>query len=110
MAEDLYDSSELIELRKADNQTEGYTTILNLIEFPKGVELERLEVLYPTREDYDKSLAWSAQLLKRGTPVPAVDLVISAIAVRLGLRLVTLDRHFQEIKAVVSELNVRTKH
>jgi hypothetical protein len=37
VAENLYDSSDLIELRKAGGQAEGYTTILNLIEFPKGV-------------------------------------------------------------------------
>jgi tRNA(fMet)-specific endonuclease VapC len=54
-------------------------------------------------------LLWSAQLLKRGTPVPVVDLVISAISVRLGLQLVTRDRHFKHIKSAVSELNVRTK-
>jgi hypothetical protein len=110
VAENLYDSSELIELRRAGDQAEGYTTILNLIEFPKGVELVGLRILYPTKEDYDRSLVWSAELLKRGTPVPAVDLVISAISVRLGLQLVTRDRHFKEVKSAVTELNLRTKH
>lgn len=108
MAENLYDSSELIELRKAGDEAEGYTTILNLIEFPIGVDLKRLRTLYPTREDFDNALLWSAQLLKRGTPVPAIDLVISAISVRLGLQLVTRDRHFKEIKLAVRELNLRT--
>jgi len=110
VAENLYDSSELIELRETDDQAEGYTTILNLIEFPKGVESEQLKILYPTKEDYDKSLVWSAQMLRRGTPVPAVDLVICAISVRLGLQLVTRDRHFKEIKSAVTELNLRTRH
>ena len=110
MAEDLYDSSELIELRKAGIRAEGYTTVLNLIEFPKGVELEGLRTLYPTKEDYDNALVWSAQLLKRGTPVPAVDLVIAAISVRLGLHIVTRDRHFKNIKYTVRELNIRTRH
>ena len=110
MAENLYDSSELIELRKAGDETEGYTTILNLIEFPKGVELGRLKTLYPTKEDFDNALVWSAQLLRRGTPVPAIDLVISAISVRLGLQLVTRDRHFKHIKSAVRELNIRTGH
>jgi tRNA(fMet)-specific endonuclease VapC len=110
VAENLYDSSELIELIKAGNEAEGYTTILNLIEFPKGVELRRLKTLYPTREDYDNALVWSAQLLKRGTPVPAIDLVISAISVRLGLQLVTRDRHFKHIKSAVRELDIRAGH
>jgi hypothetical protein len=110
VAENLYDSSELIELRKAGDEAEGYTTILNLIEFPKGAELRRLKTLYPTREDFDNALVWSAQLLKQGTPVPAIDLVISAISVRLGLQLVTRDRHFKHIKSAARELNIRTGH
>jgi predicted nucleic acid-binding protein len=110
VAEGLYDSSELIELRKSKVEAEGYTTILNLIEFPKGVELGRLKTLYPTREDFDNALIWSAQLLKRGPPVPAIDLVISALSVRLGLQLVTRDRHFKHIKSIVHDLNMRTEH
>ncbi len=110
MAENLYDSSELIELRKAGDQAEGFTTILNLIEFPKGVELRGPKTLYPTREDYDNALVWSAQLLKRGTPVPAIDLIISAISVRLGLQLVTRDLHFKQIKSAVGQVNIRTGH
>jgi tRNA(fMet)-specific endonuclease VapC len=110
VAENLYDSSELIELRKAGDQAEGYTTILNLIEFPKGVELRRLKTLYPTKEDYDNALVWSAEMLRRGTPVPAIDLLISAISVRLGLQLVTRDRHFKHIKSFVHELSIRTGH
>lgn len=107
MAENLYDSSQLIELRKTGNQAEGYTTVLNLVEFPKAVELEHLKVLYPTKEDYDNAVVWSARLLKQGTPVPAIDLVVSAISVRLGLQVVTRDRHFKRIKSAVRELNLR---
>ena len=109
MAENLYDSSELIELRRAGVQAEGYTTILNLIEFPKGVELGQLKTLYPTKEDYDNALVWSAELLKRGTPVPAIDLVISAISVRLRLQLVSRDRHFRHVKSAAKELLHRTE-
>ena len=108
MAENLYDSSELIELRRSDGQPAGYTTILNLIQFPKAVELIQLKTLYPTKEDYDNALVWSAELLERGTPVPAIDLVISAISVRLGLRLVTRDRHFRHVRSVAKELILRT--
>jgi tRNA(fMet)-specific endonuclease VapC len=109
MEENLYDSSELIELRRAGVQAEGFTTILNLIEFPKAVELIRLGILYPTREDFDNALLWSAEMLKQGTPVPALDLVISAITVRLGLQLVTRDQHFKVIRAVVKDLRVQVK-
>jgi len=109
MAENLYDSSELIELIKSGHQPEGYTTILNLIEFPKGVTLAKLKALYPMREDYDNALTWSAELLRLGTPVPALDLIISAVAVRLNLQLVTRDQHFKRIKSSVKELILRTE-
>ena len=109
MAENLYDSSELIEIRKAGREAEGYTTVLNLIEFPKGVELTGLRILYPTREDYDSALVWSAEMLKRGTPVPATDLIVCAICVRYGLQLVTRDHHFRQIKAAVRELGLEIR-
>lgn len=109
MEENLYDSSELIEIRKAGDEAEGYTTILNLIEFPKGAELRRLRILYPTRGDYDKALIWSAKLLQRGTPVPGTDLIVSAVSVRLGLQLVTRDQHFRVIKSAVKELRLQVK-
>ncbi len=86
-----------------------FTTILNLIEFPKAVELTRLGILYPTREDYDNALIWSAVMLKQGTPVPATDLVIAAVSVRLGLQLVTKDQHFKAIRAAVKELKAQLK-
>lgn len=108
MEESIFDTSELIELRKSgDLNTEGYTTILNLIEFPKGVEFERLEVLYPTRDDCDRAFVWSAQLLELGKPVPATDLILSAISVRTGLELVTRDAHFKTIKMVARELRLQ---
>lgn len=110
MAESIFDTSELIELRKSgDRDVEGYTTILNLIEFPKGVELERLKVLYPTREDCDTALLWSAKLLELGKPVPATDLMLSAISARVGLELITRDSHFKIIQSVARELKILVK-
>jgi len=74
---------------------------------PKGVELDNLEVLYPTKEDLDNALFWSASLLQRGKPVPAIDLIISAISVRLGLNIITRDHHFATIKALVPHLKIQ---
>ncbi len=111
MEESLFDTSELIELRKSGNlDAEGYTTILNLIEFPKGVEFERLTVLYPTRDDCDRALIWSAKLLELGKPVPVTDLILSAITTRAGLKLVSRDAHFITIKMVADELRLRMTH
>jgi hypothetical protein len=111
MEESILDTSELIELRKSGElQAEGYTTILNLIEFPKGVEFERLKVLYPTREDYDSALIWSAKLLELGKAVPATDLIMSAISTRTGLELMTRDAHFKTIRVVAKELRLQISH
>lgn len=111
MAESIFDTSELIELRKSGGlDAEGYTTILNLIEFPKGVEFERLKVLYPTRDDCDSALIWSSKLLELGKPVPATDLILSAVSARTGLELVTRDTHFKTIKRVAKELRLRINH
>ncbi len=108
MEESIFDTSELIELRKSGKlDVEGYTTILNLIEFPKGVEFERLEVLYPTRDDCDSAFIWSAKLLEMGKPVPATDLILSAISTRTGLELITRDAHFKTIRTVAKELRVQ---
>jgi len=111
MEENIFDTSELIELRRSgDLNAEGYTTILNLIEFPKGIEFERLEVLYPTRDDCDRALVWSAKLLELGKPVPATDLILSAISTRTGLELVTRDAHFKTIRLVAKELRLQINH
>ena len=108
MEESIFDTSELIELRKSgDLDVEGYTTILNLIEFPKSVEFERLKVLYPTRDDCDCALVWSAKLLEMGKPVPTTDLILSAISTRTGLELVTREAHFKTIRTVAKELRLQ---
>lgn len=44
----IYDTSKLIDIYKKDKKAQGYTTIFNLIEFPKALELD-LNVLYPTK-------------------------------------------------------------
>jgi len=108
--ESLYDSSELIALRRSTDKVYGFTTIINLIEFPKAVELGELRVLYPTKEDYDTALVWSARLLELGNPIPATDLVIAAISLRLQLKLVTRDQHFRAIKSVAQELKLQLRH
>ena len=37
-------------------------------------------------------------MVKRGTPVPAVDAVVAAVAINRSLKFVTKDRHFGVIK------------
>lgn len=105
MEESLYDTSWLIDAYRENENVEGYTTILNLIEFPKAMELN-LRVLFPAKSDYNLALIISTQLLKAGKPIPAVDSVIAAVALNNRLKLVTKDKHFLLVKEVKKEFRV----
>jgi len=96
----------LIEAYKSNKDIQGYTTIFNLIEFPKALELD-LIVLYPSKSDYNLALKISTELLKIGKPVPAIDVIISAISINRGLKLVTKDKHFLFVKDVIKDFNVQ---
>jgi len=108
MEEALYDTSALINLLKNGKLVaRGFTTILNIVEFPKALDLKELGILYPTIEDYDEALKIAVSLIKIGKPVPAIDIVISAVCLRRGLLLLTADAHFTHIKSIKSEFNVK---
>jgi len=103
----VYDTSSLINLLKSGKQTaKGFTTIFNVVEFPKALGLKELGVIYPTVEDYDEALRISASLLSVGKPLPAIDVLIASICIRRGLLLRTADEHFKHIKAVRREFKV----
>jgi len=108
MEEILYDTSALIDLLKSGKRAaRGFTTILNVVEFPKALDLKELGILYPAVEDYDEALKIAVSLLKIGKPVPAIDIMIAAICLRRGLSLLTADVHFTHIKLVKGEFNLR---
>ena len=108
MEEALYDTSALINLLKNGKLVaRGFTTILNIVEFPKALDLKELGILYPTIEDYDEALKIAVSLIKIGKPVPAIDIVISAVCLRRGLLLLTTDVHFTHVKSIKSEFNVK---
>jgi tRNA(fMet)-specific endonuclease VapC len=101
MEEVVYDTNQLISfLKSGKHSVKGFTTILNIIEFPKALVLTELAVIYPTLDDYDESLKISAALLRKGKPIPAVDILIASICIRRDLKLCTLDKHFTNIKSV----------
>jgi len=107
MEEVVYDTSALIGLLKGGKEVaKGFTTIFNVIEFPKALELKELGVIYPTVEDYDAALKVSASLLRVGKPIPAVDVLIASVCIRGGLVLLTVDEHFTHVKSVRKEFKV----
>ncbi|NJE76936.1 PIN domain-containing protein [Thermococcus sp. ES12] len=97
MEEALYDTNVLIEAAKSGKKLNGYTTVLNVVEFPRALELG-LTVITPSLEDYLLAIKISQAMVRRGTPVPAVDAIVAAVAMNRGLRLVTEDKHFEWIR------------
>jgi hypothetical protein len=107
MEEVVYDTNLLISLLKSGKRTaKGFTTIFNIIEFPKALDLKELGVIYPTLDDYDEGLKISASLLRKGEPLPAADMLIASICIRRGLTLQTRDKHFTRIKSVRQEFKL----
>ena len=107
MEEVVYDTNELIDFhRKGKLNLNGFTTVFNLVEFPKATELEQLTLIYPDLEDYEESIEISSALLQRGTPLPAIDILVAAICIRRNLTLSTKDSHFTAIKSVRKNLKL----
>jgi len=104
---ELYDTNVLIDLwGKKKRDVTGYTTILNIIEFPKALLMPNLIILYPTIDDLNEAVKISKKLMEIGKPVGAVDIVVACIAIRNNLNLVTMDSDFENIKLVKPEFNV----
>ena len=102
----LYDTNVIIEAVKSGEKLKGYTTILNVIEFPKALTLD-LTVINPSLDDYLLSVKISQAMVEKGTPVPAVDVVVAAVALNRGLTLVSRDKHFLFIREVYPELKLQ---
>jgi len=105
MEEALYDTNVLIDALKSGEKLKGYTTVLNIVEFPRGLELG-LTVITPTLEDYLLAIKISQAMVKKGTPIPAVDAIVAAVAINRELTLFTKDRHFEWIKEDFKELKL----
>ncbi len=101
MEEVVYDTNELIDLfKKGKFDLAGFTTVFNLVEFPKALEFENLTLIYPELEDYEESVAISSELLQKGNPLPAIDILVAAICIRKNFSLFTKDSHFTVIKSI----------
>jgi tRNA(fMet)-specific endonuclease VapC len=107
MEEIVYDTNTLIDcLKKGKLDLTGFTTIFNVVEFPKALEFEQLTLIYPSVEDYEESLAISLALLQKGSPMPAIDILVAAMCIRRNLTLATKDKHFTAIKSVKADFKL----
>ncbi len=101
MEETLYDTSEIIEIvARARRKIPGYVSILSIIEYPPALKYA-LKILYPEKKDYHLAFKWQTILRKKGSPLPAIDLVIAAQAYNRDLTLITRDKHFETLKKEV---------
>jgi len=105
---DLYDTNILIDFwKKKKRDISGYTTIFNIIEFPKALLMKNLTVLYPTIDDFNEAVKISQKLMKQGKLVDVADIVVACIASRHDLTLVTTDTDFNNIKSIRPEFKVK---
>jgi len=96
---DVLDTNLLIEGKR------GLTTIFNVIEYPPATG--ECRILFPQKEDYFKALEIMVKLREIGKPSPAMDVIIAAMCIRRGLKLITKDMHFSSIKEVEPDFIVK---
>jgi len=99
MEKAIYDTSSLINAYKQRKRLTGYTTIFNIVEFPKILDF-KLTVLYPSKSDYNLAIKLSKDVLRIGKPLPAIDIIMAAMALNRNMKLVTSDKHFAVIREI----------
>ncbi len=108
MGKELYDTNILIKFwREKKRDIIGYTTILNIIEFPKALLMKWLTILYPTIEDLNEAVNISKELMKIGKPIGAIDIVMACVAIRNDLTLVTMDTDLENVKIIKPHLKIK---
>ena len=65
----------------------------------------RVRLMAIDEETSERYAAIFNYLREEGTPIPTNDLWIAANAMQFGLRVVTTDRHFQQVPQVMAEIH-----
>lgn len=84
----------------------SYTTIFSLIEYPIAINQTSLTYFYPNFETYNKSIEYTSKLRKKGTPIPAIDILIGTMSSEQNMILVSNDKHFTQFQDVEPKLQV----
>ena len=100
------ESNEVLDTNLLIEGKTGLTTAFNLVEYPKALEAKN-EILWPTREDHVAAISIMVDLLKAGTPIPAIDVLISAVCINRDLKLLTKDNHFKAVTSVRPALKLK---
>jgi len=109
VGESLFDTNWLIHLyNEGKKEEQGTTTIFNIIEYPKALDyFTKINITFPTSKDYESSLYLSKELFKLGKPIPSSDILIASICYNQKLTLVSLDKHFNVIKEVWDDFQLK---
>ena len=102
----IYDTSVVIDRARRGEYIDGDITAITLIEYPRIIYYRKFEgnVEFPVRDDYILAHKLQLKPMEKGKPQQATDLIIAAIAVRLGEELATMDRDFEVIAEAAREL------
>ena len=82
-------------------------TVVTMIEFPRILDYEKFRgsIYFPLLEEYKLAYNLQKELYKLGKPKAFADLVIAAIAINRGEKIVTKDTDFLEIAEAAKKLN-----
>jgi predicted nucleic acid-binding protein len=79
-------------------------TIFTAIEFPVVTAFPKALFVLPSSVDYTRSIEYACKLREKGTPIPAIDIIIATIVVERDAVLVSDDDHFASFNAVEPRL------
>lgn len=108
MGENFFDTNWLIELYKLKQKDiEGYTSILNIIEYPKSLDFfTKLKIIFPSNKDYEGAINLAKNLYIIGNPIPSIDILIASICYSSKFTLISKDKHFESVKEVWNDFQV----
>ncbi len=100
------ETNEILDTSIVMERKEGVITIFSVIEYPPSGKKE-FDVLFPESMDYVKAIEIADALKKNGTPIGAMDIIISAMCMNRSSELLTKDSDFKNIKDVYPEFKVK---
>ena len=103
----ILDTSAVIIRWKSKEHIADNITVVTMIEFPRILDYKNFHgsIYFPLLEEYKLAYDLQKELYKLGKPKAFADLVIAAIAINRGEKIVTKDTDFLEIAEVAKKLN-----
>ena len=65
------------------------------------------EIIYPEKNDFTKSIQIARKLQEIGKPVGAIDIINSSMCINRGLKFLTSDKDYRNIKLVEPKFKLK---